>query len=542
MIDLLVTHAEPFLTWLVRITWQAGVLVVLILAIQRVLGRRLGVRGCYGLWLLVLVRLALPWTIPSSASVYNFMPSSPMQKYIVPTMPAKAGSTSALTHPVSSVEIARTVRARSIGTSKFVRTPREQWPTRHRLTTETILLAALVWLGGVCLLAGWTIASGLRLRRIIRRSTPITDRWILEQLEDARRLVGVRARVHLVATDEVDSPALCGLVRPRLLLPRETLAERDRTELRHIFLHELAHLQRHDLLIGHLASILHIVHWFNPLLALGFRRMQADRELACDGLALSRLPPEEAPAYGHTIIHQVERAFLAQPRWVLAGLGGDRAQIKRRVAMIAACTPHRTYQRSLFTLVFLGILAWAGLTDGFVAPATWDQYARRNWPTMYPDWHKNIQRACIRNMDTGQYLVVHGDKVACDADEPGYAGLWEFRFNECSNEAKSDVFFYSVAAQRYLITDKEGNLALGADGPEWAAMWGTVPRPQGVWLISQYYKDGYLRLNEQGRVHAENFGRDARGYWDVHTVWRVKTSNDPSSNPQWQREHVPGPD
>jgi hypothetical protein len=173
---------------------------------------------------------------------------------------------------------------------------------------------------------------------------------------------------------------------------------------------------------------------------------------------------------------------------------------------------------------------------------TWDDYARRDFPTTCRDKHANIQRACIRNIETGKYLVVHGETVACDADEPGEAGLWEFRFDEVSNTIKSIMYFYSVPARRYLTSDKQGKLAVNASEPNEAARWGTVPRPEGVWLISHHFKDGYLRLDEQGQVSAENFGRDARGYWDIHSVWRIKTSKDPKSNPQWQREHIPGPD
>ncbi len=540
MIDSLTMCLEPLLTWLVHATWQASILVVLILLTQKVVGRRLGVRGCYCLWLLVLIRLAMPWTIPSGVSVYSLLPQLPVQSYIVPTVPARTGSTSMLTREITPAQLPEPAGAGAGGASETSSPPHGQWRERHRLGAGTVLLLSLVWLVGVCSLAGCTVVSGLHLRRIIRHGRPVTDRGILSLLEDSKRRVGTRPNADIIATDGVNSPALVGLVRPRLLLPCQMLTETNRTELRHILLHELAHLKRHDILIGHLASFLHFFHWFNPLIALGFRRMHADRELACDGLALSLLPPEEAPAYGRTIVRQIEQLLTSRPRWPLAGLGGDRAQIKRRVAMIAASSPGQTYHRSLLAMVLVAVLAWAGLTDGFVHRTTWDDYARRDWPTTYQDRHANIQRVCIRNRDTAKYLVVHGDKVACDADEPGDAGLWEFRFDEVSNEAKSDVYFYSVATRKYLTSDQQGNLAVSTPEPNEAARWGTFPRPQGVWVISRYFQGGYLRLNERGLVRAE--GRDAGSYWDIHSVWRIKTSDDPKSDPQWQREHIPGLD
>jgi beta-lactamase regulating signal transducer with metallopeptidase domain len=541
VIDALALYLMPLLVWLWRTTWQTSILIALILLIQKVAGRRLGARGSYGLWLVVLIRLAMPWTPPSGVSVHNLLPAPSLQEYKMHMASLRASLSPARTRGSSTGEASVAAHEAANDPASTTATPRERWPESGRLEGQTVVLLSLVWLTGVCFLLTYVAAGALRWRRVVRRGRTVTDRRILELLEDCRRLAGTRTEVGLTATDEVDSPALFGLLRPRLLLPRATLTARDRTELRHIFLHELAHLKRHDLLIGHLASLLHIFHWFNPLIGLAFRRMRADRELACDALALSLLRPSEACAYGRTIVHQIEQLLTARPRWLLAGMGGDRAQIQRRIAMIATA-PQETYRHSPLALVLVAVLACTGLTDGFASGATWDDYARRDRPTTHQDRHANIQRTCIRNLDTGKYLVVRGDRVACDADEPGLAGLWEFRFDEVSNTARSDVYFYSVAARRYLTSDPQGNLAVNAREPNEAARWGTWPRPEGVWVISHYFKDGYLRLDEQGYVSAESFGRDARGYWDIHSVWRIKTSDDPKSNPQWQREHIPGPD
>ena len=58
---------------LLKISGQASILIVLILAAQWCCGRRLQPRWRYALWLLVLLRLALPWTIPSPASLFNLL-------------------------------------------------------------------------------------------------------------------------------------------------------------------------------------------------------------------------------------------------------------------------------------------------------------------------------------------------------------------------------------------------------------------------------------------------------------------------------------
>src|SRR6266478_143388 len=63
------SHLSPLL----KASWQAAVLILLVLGLQRVFGRRLSPGWRYGLWLLVVIRLALPWTVPSPISLFNFM-------------------------------------------------------------------------------------------------------------------------------------------------------------------------------------------------------------------------------------------------------------------------------------------------------------------------------------------------------------------------------------------------------------------------------------------------------------------------------------
>src|ERR1017187_3525558 len=68
---------------LLKASWQAAVLIVLVLLAQWALGRRLKPRWRYGLWLLVMLRLALPWTVPSAVSVFNLLRFSKASEAVV---------------------------------------------------------------------------------------------------------------------------------------------------------------------------------------------------------------------------------------------------------------------------------------------------------------------------------------------------------------------------------------------------------------------------------------------------------------------------
>jgi len=548
---------QPFFDWLMRTTVQAGLLVVVILVLQRILGPRLGARGRHCLWLVLLIRMAMPWAPQSHVSLYNVLPLSRLESR------ETWGVTTA--HPVGSVGAAadgRPMIRQQEGRDVSKNAPagdfnsqEEQWSVGR-----TVRGLSLLWFLGACALAGYTLTRTVRLWRVVRRGQLVTNRETLDLLAACQRLIGTRAAVAVIATDRLGSPALFGCFRPRLLLPSRTLAQASPTELRHIFLHELAHLKRHDVLIAHIAGGLGILHWFNPLVAVGLRRMHADRELACDAAVLSLLDPQETRAYGRTVIKQIERLLVSPHRPALIGLGGSRTRTRERIAMIARFR-RETYRWSPWVMVVMALLTCTGLTDRYAVRSIpnevvalpimdWDAYARRDFPTTCQDKHTNIQRVSLRNVHTGKYLAVNGEVVTCDAHEPGEAGLWEYRFDALSNSPQNTAYFYSVAARKYLTSDKEGNLAVNASEPIAAARWAAWPQSvHGVWILSYEYKRGYLDVDKTGRVRARRYGvnpinhtNNPRSFWDIHAVWRIKTSDDPKSNPQWQREKIPGPD
>src|SRR5690606_2319727 len=138
-----------------------------------------------------------------------------------------------------------------------------------------------------------------------------------------------------VASELRGGPALFGFLRPRLLVPSEFLHPRHREQLRYMILHELAHYKRGDIPMNWIITFVQTLHWFNPVVWYAFYRMRADREVACDALALRYLTDDEAFAYGRTIIslYETNRPMPAVPGAV--GILEDKRHLKRRITMIA---------------------------------------------------------------------------------------------------------------------------------------------------------------------------------------------------------------
>ena len=238
--------------------------------------------------------------------------------------------------------------------------PKARPVIRDALSFLSRQLAWVWFLGALALsmrLAWGNYLFGLQLRR--RR--PIGEPSVLALMEECRQRVGVRQPLTLVEAPELDSPALFGCFRLKLLLP-EKMAERfSPAELRHVFLHELAHVRRRDAAINWLTTILLTLHWFNPVLWFAFHRMRADREVACDALALAHAREGETKPYGQTVIKVLEG--FTQPTAIpgLVGILEDKQQIKRRIAMIAQFKKSSGWPALAVALVAL--LGCVSLTD-----------------------------------------------------------------------------------------------------------------------------------------------------------------------------------
>jgi bla regulator protein BlaR1 len=318
------------------------VLIVLVLVFRFVLRRWLSPRWQYALWLLVVARLALPAVPESPTSLFNL---SPLR---TGTAPAALGWTTAPPASTGAGAPASAVAA----------------PAASRRSWTAFLPPALfaIWAAVALLLLARIALRSYRLTSRVCRQRPVTRQDVADLLEDCKQELGVHIPINVVQSASVQTPALLGFLRPRLLLPDRLIETFDREALRLLFLHELAHVRRRDILVNWVATFVHVIHWFNPLVALAMSRMRADRELATDSLVLSHRGEAENRPYGNTLIRLLE--FAAAPS-LLPGTVGvleDKAELTRRVTMIAthSRTAYRWSALAATLLLFLAVTTLTG--------------------------------------------------------------------------------------------------------------------------------------------------------------------------------------
>jgi len=349
----LTIQLRPFFDWLLWVSLQGSVLIGLIVLIQLILRGKLGIRWHYLLWVLLLIRLAVPYLPESKMSIFNLLPKSIQQGRIIEAFSEPQSARGMDFYFYGGYADDRETQPEGDSESVFIRFVR---------------MVPLLWLLGAVVLVVYVCAGNLHLWWLVTRERPLTDQKILDLLEDCKSEMSIRTILGVVITDKVTSPALFGFVRPRLLLPAGMLDAFSLKELRHVFLHELAHLKRHDIYLGYLSSLLQVLHWFNPLIWLAFYRIRNDRELACDYLVLSRTKSGQSKDYGRTIVYLLER--FSRPRHLpaMAGILETKSQLKRRIKMIAEFKKTSRPQWA-GAMLLIAVLACVVLTNAYVAKA-----------------------------------------------------------------------------------------------------------------------------------------------------------------------------
>ena len=257
---------------LLNLSISASWLVLVVLALRLVLKRAPKWVNVL-LWGMVALRLMLPFSIESALSL---IPSAEtLSPEVVQFDPAPTIT--------SGVELIDNAVNPSLSES-FAAAPLASVNPLYVWT----YLAGWVWLIGLAAMLLYALVSYLRLRRRVSASIPL--------------------RENIYVCDEVPSPFILGIVRPRIYLPSAL----DETQRGSVLSHERAHLARRDHWWKPLGYALLAVYWFNPLLWLAYTLLCRDIELACDERVLCGMDAGQVKDYSSALLAcSVPRRMLA---------------------------------------------------------------------------------------------------------------------------------------------------------------------------------------------------------------------------------------
>ena len=345
---------EAFLAVL-GVSATVGLVALALALLSRPLNRHAAARWKYWVWLVLAVRLLLPFDLALPASPARVELPAAVQQPLAPgAAPASGGA------PAS----APGGTAENLPAGQVPQAPAPA-PAPAVSTRDVLAALALVWLAGAALCGVWHLGSSLRFyRRAVRWARPPSAPATRQLWELCRQDLGVR-RARLLVNPAVPCPMAAGLFQPTVLLPTE---EMDPGDLSCVLRHELTHLKRGDLWYRLVLLAAACLHWFNPLVWLLLRQAWADLELRCDDEVLRAAPPEQRRAYSEAILACIRQGQGRAPVLTTYFRGG-KGSLARRFANIL--TPGKKRGGALVLAATLAATALLGALVGcsVAAPA-----------------------------------------------------------------------------------------------------------------------------------------------------------------------------
>ncbi len=309
------------------------VLILGVIGLRFLLKGKISLRLQYALWLLVLLRLLIPVSPPSTISIMN----------LVPKTEALPQNTGYVAHPIPDTGIPDITLSpgpvEQQSPQNEIQTQTDK--TGNTVTPESILL--FVWCIGMTVTAAVFLSCNVHFYLHLRRTRNVH--------------FPPGCRLPLYITGFIKTPCLAGILKPAIYLPQEPFSE---NTLQHIRIHEECHFLHFDHIWSLLRCICLVLHWYNPLVWVAAHLSCRDAELACDEAALKQLGDDARSAYGATLIRiSCNQKNTSGMLLTATSMTGNRKSLKERITMIAK-KPKTTFVALI--AVILGALVIAGCT------------------------------------------------------------------------------------------------------------------------------------------------------------------------------------
>ena len=260
---------------LLQMSFSGAVFITAVVMIRAAAINKLPKKTFLVLWELVMMRLLIPFSIPSVFSVYTLV-----------------------THGLSSAALPEVTTDYNMPVVEgvFAATGGMEQPPADILSSVSLWF--IVWCAGMIPAALFFVISYLRCLMEFRTALPVRSHYVEKWLEQQtlKRPVLVRQ------SDRISTPLTYGIFRPVILMPKKTDWKNEK-QLQYILTHEYVHIYRYDTVTKLLAACALCVHWFNPFVWVMYRLFNRDIELACDESVIRQFGEKSKSAYSLMLIN-----------------------------------------------------------------------------------------------------------------------------------------------------------------------------------------------------------------------------------------------
>lgn len=312
---------------LLQMSFTGGILILAVIVIRALAINMLPKKAFNALWWISVVRLMIPFSIPSAFSVYSLMGSH-----------APGNGSQA-------------IRVLPIGASG-------QAASMPDSITNAVSTWTVVWAAGVLVCAVLFSLAYWKCRKEFQTSIPVgndfTENWLC--VHQQRRRISIRQ------SGRFSAPLTYGVLHPVILMPTSTKWE-NTDSLAYVLAHEYVHIRRFDSIRKLVLIVVLCVHWFNPLVWVMYILANRDIELSCDEAVVRFFGENTKAAYARALISMEETRSGLTP---LCSSFSKNA-IEERITAIM-----KIKKTTVFSLVLAGFIV-VGTATAFATSANAQQ-------------------------------------------------------------------------------------------------------------------------------------------------------------------------
>lgn len=364
---------ETILLILLSLSLSGGMMILLTLSICYLLQKKTSRQWQYYIWIIVLLRLALPLAPEKNLvdMLYRQIPG-------IAVFPAKEETPT--NHAVWEAEKTDGSAASGTFRQKSALRASEDGSTTARKEQEDpnrIMKRVQYMTGYLCVL--WLMVTALlflrkvtiyqSFTRFIRAgSKPIDDISCLETLSSIEAELGIQQAVDLWSSPLASSPMLVGFTHPRIILPEGKQTEQI---FYYTVMHELIHFKRKDMYYKWIVQLVICIHWFNPLIYILGKQINRLCELSCDEAVIRRLPSDDRRReYADTLLNSMTSDQTYRESLASLTLSENTKLLKERLEAIMKQKKNTTAQKYLAAILTIALAVTSLFSGNYVAGAS----------------------------------------------------------------------------------------------------------------------------------------------------------------------------
>lgn len=333
-----------------------SILAIIVLILRKTFDKKISPTWKFAMWFLFLISLFVPFrfTIESQNS-HEFLISSGIDK----------------------IELAK----------------------ENLIANESGKIFVYIWISAMAIIFLYYIITSFVMRKRIGKEE-VKDKKILKILENCKKQMEVEKEIKLIKQDYKKVPCIYGLFNTKILVTDEVL-EKDEESLKYIFMHELAHFKRCDLILNKLLILITTIHWFNPIIWFCFKQIRQDMELKADEMVLNKIEKDEEKEYAKTLVRLLPISKEEKEPVKLLCVTDGKKNMERRIKMIKLSDKFKEYKALIGITTLLIILCVGTFIFTRIKPQEEQEVSKTN----LVQYFETPNRIVYKEKDKDNYYV-----------------------------------------------------------------------------------------------------------------------------------------